>query len=169
MSSLNIRSRISCSGSFKPSMGARNLVGIGLAYRPASLHRLAEPTGSLASISELLKSLKIPSSWWLRVVIWREHLGYLFHPCMGWLCLGQFIAHRHPPPHPFLQMVHVQIISNNNYFIILLFDYLFPSRCIANIFGREWLQLQCCAARRTVPVFLKWFSILQPLFTSNLR
>ncbi len=29
-------------GIFKLSMGARNLVGIGLLYRPASLHRLAE-------------------------------------------------------------------------------------------------------------------------------
>jgi hypothetical protein len=29
-------------GSFKQSMGARNRVGIGLSYRPARLHRLAE-------------------------------------------------------------------------------------------------------------------------------
>ncbi len=29
-------------GIFKLSMGARNLVGIGLSYRPARLHRLAE-------------------------------------------------------------------------------------------------------------------------------
>jgi hypothetical protein len=36
-------------------MGARNRVGIGLSYRPARLHRLAE------SIPGPLKSLKIPS------------------------------------------------------------------------------------------------------------
>ncbi len=36
-------------------MGAGNQVGIGLSYRPARLHRLAE------SIPGLLKSLKIPS------------------------------------------------------------------------------------------------------------
>jgi hypothetical protein len=35
-------------------MGARNLVKIGLSYRPARLHRLAGP------IPGLLKSLKIP-------------------------------------------------------------------------------------------------------------
>ncbi len=29
-------------GIFKQSMGARNRVGIGLSYRPAGLHRLAE-------------------------------------------------------------------------------------------------------------------------------
>ncbi len=29
-------------GIFKHSMGARNRVGIGLSYRPARLHRLAE-------------------------------------------------------------------------------------------------------------------------------
>ncbi len=29
---------------FKPSMGTRNLVGIGLSYRPARLHMLAELT-----------------------------------------------------------------------------------------------------------------------------
>ncbi len=29
-------------GIFKQSMGARNRVGIGLSYRPARLHRLAE-------------------------------------------------------------------------------------------------------------------------------
>jgi hypothetical protein len=31
-----------CAGVFKPSMGARNRVGIGLSYRPARLHSLAE-------------------------------------------------------------------------------------------------------------------------------
>ncbi len=36
-------------------MGARNRVGIGLPYRPAMIHRLAE------SIPGLLKSLKMPS------------------------------------------------------------------------------------------------------------
>jgi hypothetical protein len=40
------------------SMGARNRVGIGLSYRTARLHRLAE---TLESIPWLLKSLKIPS------------------------------------------------------------------------------------------------------------
>ncbi len=32
----------SCAGIFKQSLGARNRVGIGLSYRPARLHRLAE-------------------------------------------------------------------------------------------------------------------------------
>ncbi len=40
-------------GIFKQSMGARNRVGIGLSYRLARLHRLAE------SIPGLLKCLKI--------------------------------------------------------------------------------------------------------------
>ncbi len=40
---------------FRKYMGARNRVGIGLSYRPARLHRLAE------SIPGFLKSLKIPS------------------------------------------------------------------------------------------------------------
>jgi hypothetical protein len=31
-----------CAGISKQSMGARNRVGIGLSYRPAKLHRLAE-------------------------------------------------------------------------------------------------------------------------------
>jgi hypothetical protein len=39
-------------------MRARNRVGIGLSYRPARLHSLAE-FGSLESILRLLKSLKI--------------------------------------------------------------------------------------------------------------
>jgi hypothetical protein len=42
-------------GILEQSMGARNQVGIGLPYRPARLHRLAE------SIPGLFKSLKIPS------------------------------------------------------------------------------------------------------------
>jgi hypothetical protein len=33
---------LSGAGIFKHSMGARNRVGIGLSYRPARLHRLAE-------------------------------------------------------------------------------------------------------------------------------
>jgi hypothetical protein len=33
---------LSRAGIFKQSMGARNQVGIGLSYRPARLHRLAE-------------------------------------------------------------------------------------------------------------------------------
>jgi hypothetical protein len=31
-----------CTGILEQSMGARNRVGIGLSYRPARLHRLAE-------------------------------------------------------------------------------------------------------------------------------
>jgi hypothetical protein len=34
--------QLSSAGIFKQSMGARNKVGIGLSYRPAWLHRLAE-------------------------------------------------------------------------------------------------------------------------------
>ncbi len=49
-----------CAGILEQSMGARNRVGIGLSYRPARLHRLAESI-SLESIPGLLKSLKIPS------------------------------------------------------------------------------------------------------------
>ncbi len=41
-----------------PSMVAKNQVGLGLSYRPSSLHSLAR-IGSLESILELLKSLKI--------------------------------------------------------------------------------------------------------------
>jgi hypothetical protein len=33
---------VALAGIFKQSMGARNRVGIGLSYRPARLHRLAE-------------------------------------------------------------------------------------------------------------------------------
>jgi hypothetical protein len=43
-----------CAGILEQSMGAKNRVGIGLLYRPAWLHRLAE------SIPGLHKSLKIP-------------------------------------------------------------------------------------------------------------
>jgi hypothetical protein len=42
-------------GIIKQSIGARNRVGIGLSYRPARLHSLAE-FGSLESILRLLKS-----------------------------------------------------------------------------------------------------------------
>jgi hypothetical protein len=44
-------------GILEQSMGARNRVGIGLSYRSARLHRLAELT--MKSILGLLKSLKI--------------------------------------------------------------------------------------------------------------
>jgi hypothetical protein len=33
---------VPCAGIFKQSMGARNRVGIGLSYRPARLHSVAE-------------------------------------------------------------------------------------------------------------------------------
>ncbi len=46
---------LSCARILEQSMGARKWVGLGLPYRPARLHRLAE------SIPGLLKSLKIPS------------------------------------------------------------------------------------------------------------
>ncbi len=36
------RSLLSCAGIFKKSMGGTHRVGIGLSYRPAMLHRLAE-------------------------------------------------------------------------------------------------------------------------------
>jgi len=39
---LNESSTFTGDGIFKQSMGARNRVGIGLSYRPARLHRLAE-------------------------------------------------------------------------------------------------------------------------------
>ncbi len=49
---------IRSAGIFKQSMGARNRVGTGLSYRPAT-----QPggIGSLESIPRLLKSLKIPT------------------------------------------------------------------------------------------------------------
>ncbi len=49
--------KITSAGILEQSFGARNRVGIGLSYRPARLHRLAE------SIlwKRFLKSLKIPS------------------------------------------------------------------------------------------------------------
>jgi hypothetical protein len=43
----------SCAGIFKQSMGARNREGIGMSYRPARQHMLAE------SILSLFKSLNI--------------------------------------------------------------------------------------------------------------
>ncbi len=48
----------SCAGIFKQSMGAKNREGIGMPYRPARLHMLAE------SILELLKGLKIRALKW---------------------------------------------------------------------------------------------------------
>jgi hypothetical protein len=45
-------------GIFKQSMGARNREGIGLSYRPARLHRLAELM-PWESIPRLIKTLKI--------------------------------------------------------------------------------------------------------------
>jgi hypothetical protein len=44
-----------CTGIFKQSIGARNRVGIGLSYRPARLHRLAE----LIPWNRFLGSLKV--------------------------------------------------------------------------------------------------------------
>jgi hypothetical protein len=49
---------ICCAGIFKQSMGARNRVGIGLPYRPARLHSLAE----LVPWSRFLGSLKLKNS-----------------------------------------------------------------------------------------------------------
>ncbi len=54
---LSILAGIKCDtsvGILEQSMGARNRVGIGLSYRPAWPHRLAE------SIPGILKSIKIP-------------------------------------------------------------------------------------------------------------
>jgi hypothetical protein len=47
-------------GKFSPAMGARNQVGIGLSYRPASLCRLATQfqTGFLESIPRPIAGLK---------------------------------------------------------------------------------------------------------------
>jgi hypothetical protein len=45
----------SCAGIFKQSIGARNRVGIGLPYRPASLHSLAE----LVPWNRFLGSLRV--------------------------------------------------------------------------------------------------------------
>jgi hypothetical protein len=47
-----------CAGIFKQSVGARNQVGIGLSYRPASLQK-AGGIASLESSLGLLKCLKI--------------------------------------------------------------------------------------------------------------
>ncbi len=44
-----------CAGIFKQSLGARNRVGIGLSYRPARLHSLAE----LVAWTQFLGSLKV--------------------------------------------------------------------------------------------------------------
>jgi hypothetical protein len=44
-----------CAGNVKQSMGARNRVGIGLSYRPARVHGLAE----LIPLNRFLGSLKV--------------------------------------------------------------------------------------------------------------
>jgi hypothetical protein len=50
---------IICAGIFKQSMGARNRLGIGLSYRPASLQK----AGGIASLeSSLGLSLKVKNS-----------------------------------------------------------------------------------------------------------
>jgi hypothetical protein len=49
------RIKVTCAGIFKQSMGARNRVTIGLSYRPARLHRLAE----LVPRNRFLVSLKV--------------------------------------------------------------------------------------------------------------
>jgi hypothetical protein len=46
---------LTCAGIFKQSKGARNRVGIGLSYRPARLHSLAE----LVPWNRFLGSLKV--------------------------------------------------------------------------------------------------------------
>ncbi len=55
---INGQGPVASAGIFKQSMGARNRVGIGLSYRPASLHSVAE-LGSSESILGILKSLTI--------------------------------------------------------------------------------------------------------------
>ncbi len=71
-----------CAGILEQSMWSWNRVGIGLSYRPARLHRVAE------SIPGLLKSLKIPSLQILQVSL-----------CPGWNChwpqaKATYLAHR---------------------------------------------------------------------------
>jgi hypothetical protein len=51
----------SCAGIFKQSVGARNRVGIGLSYRPARLHSLAE----IVPWNQFLGSLKV-----LKIGLW---------------------------------------------------------------------------------------------------
>jgi hypothetical protein len=52
-----------CAGNLRPAMGARNQVGIGLSYRPASLCSLATQfqTWFLESIPRPIAGLKIPT------------------------------------------------------------------------------------------------------------
>jgi hypothetical protein len=50
---------IHCAGIFKQSMGARNRVGIGLSYRPARLHSLAD----LFPLIDSLKIRAVASQW----------------------------------------------------------------------------------------------------------
>jgi hypothetical protein len=56
-------------GILEQSMGARDRVGIGLSYRCAMLHRLAE------SIPKLHKSLQIPSLEWRMFLEERDETG----------------------------------------------------------------------------------------------
>ncbi len=74
------KSEHSRAGSFKKSMGARHRVGIGLSYRPARLHRLAELTPwnrFLGSIKVLKNELWVlsqhrPTQWNLRGGKWSK-------------------------------------------------------------------------------------------------
>jgi hypothetical protein len=53
-----------CAGTLEQSLMARNRIGLGLSYRPARLHRLAESipwNRFLGTIPGPLKSLKMPS------------------------------------------------------------------------------------------------------------
>jgi hypothetical protein len=52
-----------CAGNLSPAMGARNQVGIGLSYRPASLCSMASQfqTRFLESIPRPIAGLKIPT------------------------------------------------------------------------------------------------------------
>jgi hypothetical protein len=50
-----ILKKLFCTGILNKSTGARNLVGVGLSYRPARLHRLAE----LIPLNRFLGSLKV--------------------------------------------------------------------------------------------------------------
>ncbi len=56
-----ISSSVNSAGIFKQSMRTRNRVGMGLSYRPARLHSLAN--GSLESILGLFKSLNIRAQY----------------------------------------------------------------------------------------------------------
>jgi hypothetical protein len=58
-----------CAGIFKQSIGARNQLGIGLSYRPARLHSLAE----LVPWNRFMGSLKIK-----KFGLWIMRIIYLF-------------------------------------------------------------------------------------------